>query len=127
MSGTAPQTTCDIRRRVDELICVAAERAAELEGRRATHRYPLNMRVDLGVMLAGGDRFTRMHSAWGVDLSAYGVGLIAEQEVPTQLRMVANFSDLAGKDCFVPLRILYCRRMLTATYQVGGVFLHMAE
>jgi hypothetical protein len=108
-------------------------------GGRKEPRYPVHGPVPMGVRLGAaasisGDGwgalclldertvFTPLYRAWATDLSRNGIGLLAENILPTSAVLWANLQSLAGEPMLLPVKLIYCTQLLSHTFRAGGVF-----
>ncbi|QDU72848.1 hypothetical protein [Mucisphaera calidilacus] len=97
---------------------------------RNEHRRGVSSPIELGV-LSGPDHpdagpnpenFRGLYPAWLTDASRSGLGLLTETELPNNIRLWADLSRLAGEPLLLPVRVVYCMKVLRSTYRVGTGF-----
>lgn len=69
------------------------------------------------------DAFRPIYRAWAMDLSPHGISLVTEQDLPPQTRWSVSLEALTQEPLYVPMRVVYCKQLLSHTYRVGGAFL----
>lgn len=64
-----------------------------------------------------------LYQGWATDLSRHGVGLLLECDLPTGTQLFVDLAALWRKPLWLPMRVVYCKRLLQHTHRVGGLFL----
>lgn len=117
--GSATRTSLE---RLVEQLHHQEESVASAESRHETRR-AVHAPVMLGVILHNHQTFKPLYRAWATDLSRLGVGLLIENDMPQGMELVVNLEPLLGRECLVPVRVVYCRRLLPHTYRLGLLFI----
>lgn len=66
--------------------------------------------------------FCELHQGWITDISASGVGLLLEHDLPANHIMALDLKELAGEAFVIPICIVYCRQVLPNTWRIGAAF-----
>ncbi|MEQ9454999.1 MAG: hypothetical protein RLN76_10465 [Phycisphaeraceae bacterium] len=97
---------------------------------RSDIRRGISAPVELGVLSGPDDpdaipnpkHFRSLYPGWLTDASPMGLGILTETELPANIKLWADLSRVAGDPLLLPLRIVYCTKVLRATYRVGAIF-----
>jgi len=96
-----------------------AEDTAQTNDHRDEPRLSVHAPVTLGVVL-GTDHYRPLYSGWVTDISADGLSVLVEREVPLHMDLFIDLETLLGQSFIAPIRIVYCKRLLTYTYRLGA-------
>ncbi|WP_428387707.1 hypothetical protein [Mucisphaera sp.] len=97
---------------------------------RETERRGVSAPVELGVLsgpeepdaLPNPDDFRPLYPGWITDTSPVGLGILTERDLPGNIRLWADLTRLAGQPLLLPVRVIYCLKVLRSTYRVGLAF-----
>ena len=107
-----------IRRLVDQL----AQRQQRIEEGRRSPRYPLNLPVAICLQNQRGT-ITDEAMAWASDLSCHGIQLISNRPLLTNNGTLVDFRPAIGRPCYVPVRLVHTRRLISGIHLTGAEFL----
>lgn len=109
----------DAREQLEALVKHLNEDAEQTPSHRTLSRRSIYAPVTLGV-IAGG--YKPLHQCWGTDLSADGLGMLCEHELPVGSLMCVDLGSVTGSELLVQVRICYVNRLLKHTYRIGATF-----
>ncbi len=107
-----------VRSLVDGLV----KRQRDAVERRGDVRFPFNVPVSLHRITASGSRVYYV-SAWAIDLSQSGIGLLTTERIPKEMMVFVNFEPATGRPCFLKLRIVHSKSLIQGIYMSGGLFM----
>lgn len=104
---------------INDLVrrCAGSEK---IKRKRTDMRYSFDRPVAFGEMEE--DWFLPTFSAFGMDISNRGIGVICQHETQPEERYILDLEKAIGKPCRVPVRIVYCSPILPNVYRCGAVF-----
>lgn len=107
---------------VSELLREYAKQYQQYQDDRAAPRFPLEGRLTLGVAVGDDPSYRPLHQAWLTDLSEVGVGFLVENPLEKMMRLYVNLEVMTNRPCLLPIKVVYCRKLLSHTYRVGACF-----
>jgi hypothetical protein len=119
VASESPQSGSPSNPRLAGLLERLDAEAAQEIGLRSSDRRAVHAPVTLGVVVGG---FKPLYRGWATDLSAEGVGLLTEHDVPMGALLHVNLISVAGEELLLPVRICYVSQLMSKTYRVGGAF-----
>ncbi len=67
-------------------------------------------------------RFKPVYAAWVTDISDVGLGMLVDRDPSEHESLWIDLSSLVNQPLLVPIRMVYCTRLLSRTFRVGALF-----
>ena len=122
VSAPRSTTSSETRNALETLIEDLARRDAKIpRGKRATARYDLNAPLKLGTR-TDSSPIKPLCDAWGLNISASGVGMLTQQEFLPSRDVYLNLQTITGCPGWVKLRVIYSQKLVGTMVRSGAVF-----